>query len=199
MQAIPIRDLKKRLLCSSMTLLVTLGILVGSTDAGVYVIPQHYSGQIDAYRLSINGTIRLSQEGIYLSCQGSPSCFAAGLEDIDQFGIVHRVYLFITSQFSNSVEWFDIFTNMTIGCISTGAGELAGIDIDSKNLVVYSIESFDAGGNSLWAFDWDPDVPTLTVKPGYPIKLPSVLGAFGLAVDSYRSIVYIADTWSGTA
>jgi hypothetical protein len=165
--------------------------MVGTAHAfeNVYLVANHHTGQFDAYQLFNDGTM-VFQQRITLTCQSDPSGLAAWVEKDPFTQVTTRAYLFITGEFSNRIEMIDALTLTSLGCISAGSAELAGLDMDNKNMVLYAIER---RSNNLWAFDWDPDVPSLTIKSGFPVTLPGVSQGFGLTLDSDRGVIYVAD------
>jgi uncharacterized repeat protein (TIGR01451 family) len=102
--------------------------------------------------------------------------------------------LFLTSEFSSGVEIFDGQTNTYIG-MGTGPSNLAGIDVDEANNIVYSLRR---ASDDLYAWDFNPATKTLTPKSGFPINLPGCTGGYGIAYDDSTGILWVADGYGGT-
>ncbi len=183
----------KRLTLVSMAAVFVISALAGAAHAGksVYLVAKHHTSQFDAYNLALDGTI--SQATNTSLEQKSPAGLASWAE-LDQYSVPIKAYLFVSGEHSDEVELIDALTLTSIESVETTAGELAGIAMDETNMVLYGIER---GGKKLYALDWDPDIPALTVKPGFPVVLPTVSQAYGLALDSKHGIIYIADTGAG--
>lgn len=105
--------------------------------------------------------------------------------------------LFITSEFSAGVEMVDATTMTSIGVETTGPSDLAGIDVDDANDIVYTVKR---SWYDLYVYDWDPVGLTLTPRNlagSHPYALPGCSYAYGIALDVTTGILWVADAGSG--
>jgi hypothetical protein len=178
-------------LLRGLALLLVLGFWASAAYSfdSVYLISDHNNETFDVYNLDSLGIIApyLSTN---LTCQNDPSGLAIWAVKDTMTNVVTEAYLFVTGEFSNYIEVFDVLNFVSLGCVSNNAAELAGIGMDRVHNVLYAITR---QGNALWAYDWNPTTHVLTTKPGFPITLSSVTWGMGLAVDSRRGVIYIAD------
>ncbi|MCW3134142.1 MAG: hypothetical protein N2V78_07445 [Methanophagales archaeon] len=160
--------------------------MAGTAEAkSLYLIAEHHKGYFDAYNINPDGTVTY-QATYSLMYASNPGGVA-----IDE----DSVTLFITSEGSADVELVDATTMTSLGSVTApGASDLAGIDVDSTSSIVYTV---NRGTDDLYAYDWDPIAKKLAPKSGYPVDLPNCQGAWGIAVDETRSILYVADSVAG--
>ncbi|MEM3618674.1 MAG: hypothetical protein QXK47_06365 [Candidatus Bathyarchaeia archaeon] len=157
---------------------------VHSMPKSLYLIANHHLGQFDAWNINPDGTV-IYQATYWLSHATDPAGIA-----IDESSNT----LFITSEFSSGVEMVDAITMTSIG-VSLGPSDLAGIDTDDANNIVYTVLRMS---NELYAFDWDPIAKTLTPKIGFdPYYLPNCSQALGIEFDAIRGILWVADAGAG--
>ena len=170
--------------CLAFTILVALlGAGVGTVQAqSVFLAADHHTRQFDAWNVNPDGTV--IKQGTYpLSFASDPAGVAID-EDSN--------HIFITSEFSSGVEIVDGFTMSSRGR-STGPSDLAGIDVDDFNNVVYTV---GRQSNQLYVYDWDDTTYQLNQRPG-TITLPNLSQAFGLALDETRNTLWVADAAAG--
>ena len=104
--------------------------LTGIANAkSLYLAAEHHIGQFDAWNINPDGTI-VKQATYALQYATDPAGIA-----IDNDSNT----LFITSEFSPGVEIVDPVTLTYLGQ-STGPNDLAGIDVDDINNIVYAIQ-----------------------------------------------------------
>jgi len=165
---------------------LSIGISILGDAKSLYVIARHHTAQFDAWNIEAPGcpTPIKYQASYALSHASDPAGVA-----IDNDSAV----LFITSEFDEGVELVDA-TNMEPLGWAPGAKNLAGIDIDDRNNIVYAVQR---GTGNLYVYAWDPTARTLTLKEGFPKPLPDCGAAFGLALDEIRGLLYVADNQSG--
>jgi uncharacterized repeat protein (TIGR01451 family) len=85
----------------------------------------------------------------------------------------------------------------SLGYASVGPGDyFAGIAVDDANDIVYTVYR---ATDDLYAFDWNPAGPNVTLKAGYPIDLPNCSAAYGIALDEKTDTLWVADYSSGVA
>lgn len=169
------------LIASTLTLIPST---VEASPKSLYLVADHHTRQFDAWEIKADGTATY-QATYWLSRATDPAGIA-----IDESSNT----LFITSEFSGGVEMVDATTMTSLG-ISTGPSNLAGIDVDDANDIVYAVRR---DSNQLYVYDWDPIAKTLTPKAGFnPYYLPGCSGAFGIALDDIRGILWVADGRSG--
>jgi predicted outer membrane repeat protein len=170
-------------------LIMLIGGIYGTAEAkSLYVIDDHHTAQFDAYKINPDGTITNQ-----VSCNLVHATDPAGIGIWVEPGKDRPAgAIFITSEFSMpGAEIWDAKTMTYLGTVS-GALNQAGIDVDSSNNTVYSVER---NTSNLFVYDWDPNAQTLTPKAGFnPFILPSCSGAFGIAVDDLNDILWVADS-----
>jgi len=105
--------------------------------------------------------------------------------------------LFVTYEFQSYVWVLDATTMTELDKVPTpGAGDLAGIDLDDVNDIVYAVDRFT---DKLYAYEWDRDALLLTLKDGYPKVLDNCEGGLGLAYDELAETLWVACSYySGT-
>ena len=157
-----------------------------ASPKSLYLVANHHTAQFDAWNIAADGTV--NYQGTYnLAYATDPSGIA-----MDESSLT----LFITSEFSGGVEMVDASTLTSLG-VSTGPIDLAGIAVDDANNIVYAVRRWT---NELYVYDWDPVARTLTPRSGFnPYHLPGTTGAFGIALDDYTGILWVADADSGVA
>ena len=174
-----------------MLLLATAGLVSAKS---LYVVANHHTGQFDAYDIKAPG---VSPPIAYQARYGLTHA-----DDPADVGVWMDVgsdppegALFITSEFDAGVELVDAKTMTSLGWVD-GAQDLAGIDVDDVNNVIYTV---DRATNDLYVYDWDPVARTLALRAGFPIDLPNCnsSGAWGLALDEISGYFYVADARSG--
>jgi len=171
---------------------LVIGFLAGMSIIGeansMYVIAEHHTGQFDAWNIEAPGVVpRITFQATYdLEHAHDPAGVAVDADSAT---------LFITSETDSGVELVDAITMTSLGSVA-GHVNLAGIDVDEVNDIVYAVRR---GTGELYVYDWDPDADpkTLTLKSGYPKHLPKCSGAWGLALDEINGLLYVADSESG--
>jgi len=164
-------------------ILALIFVFSGTASAkSLYVIADHHTGQFDAYNINPNGTI--TYQATYNVNFNDPAGIAIHNEDN---------VIFITSEFNAGVEIVDASTYTYIGTAS-GPSNLAGIDVDEKNDVVYTV---GRNTNQIYAYDWNAVTKTLTLKSGYPKALPNCSAAYGIAYDDKNGLLYVTDATAG--
>jgi len=169
------------------TALCLIVSMPGSAEAkSIYLVTNHHASLFDAWGINPDGTAYY-QATYTLMVATDPS--GIGIDNDDDT-------IFITSEFSGGIEILDPVT-LTYKGASSGPSNLAGIDCDDANDIVYSVYR---STNDLYAYDFDPDAATpLTLKSGYPIDLPNCSGAFGISFDDRNNILWVADSAAGVA
>jgi len=155
--------------------------MVGTASAkSLYLIANHHTAQFDAWNINPNGTATY-QFKINLRHATDPAGIAMD-EDSNT--------LFITSEFSGGVEMVNATTMTSLG-VSAGPSNLAGIDVDQKNNIVFTVERMT---NNIYVFDWNATTKTLTLRSGYPKPLGGCSHAMGIALDEFRDTLWVADS-----
>jgi uncharacterized repeat protein (TIGR01451 family) len=174
-----------RIAAAPLILMLLVALLPGSTmvaqgPKSLYLIANHHTAQFDAWNINPDGTASY-QFKVNLTAATSPSGIA-----IDESSNT----LFLTTEFGiGGLELVDATTMATIGT-APGPGDLAGVAVDDANDIVYAVKRWTS---LLYAYDWNPAGPTLTLKAGYPVTLPNCSGAFGIALDETAGILWVAD------
>lgn len=181
------------LIVSLIVLPILLGVvafnihIVYSNPKSLYLIANHHTAQFDAWGIQPDGTT-IYQATYNLQHATDPSGIA-----IDESSNT----LFVTSEFSLAgVELVDATTMTFIGT-APGPIDLAGIDVDDADDVVYAVHRET---NDLYVYNWHPNNNTLTPQAGFnPFDLPNCSSAFGIALDERTGILWIADSGDGIA
>ena len=148
----------------------------------LYLCSEHHQSQFDAWNVNPNGTV-IKQATYTLMYATDPAGIAID-EDSET--------IFITSEFSGGVEIVDPVTLTYLG-VSSGPSNLAGIAVDDADDIVYTVQR---SSPDLYIYRWDS--ASLTLVHLATITLPNCIGAFGLALDEFTDILWVADTGSGT-
>lgn len=151
-----------------------------ASPKSLYLIADHHTAQFDAWLIQ-PGCTATYQASYGLTTHIDPADVA-----IDDGSCV----LFVTAEFTAGIEMIDAYTMTYIG--TTGAvSNLAGIDVDDPNDIVYALER---SSNQLYAYDWVPP-NTLTLRAGFPVTLQNCVGGYGIALDNYTNTLWVADAW----
>jgi uncharacterized repeat protein (TIGR01451 family) len=167
----------------SLLTIVLLTMILSSTvpAKSLYLAANHHTSQFDAWSINPDGTVvKQATYGLHYSTDPS------GITIDEDSGV-----MFITSEFSGGVEMVDPVSLTYIG-VSSGPSDLAGIDIDDVDDVVFAVKRYS---DDLHIFDWNPAAMTMTQIA--QIDLPNCSGAFGLALDEFTDTLWIADTAAG--
>jgi len=155
-----------------------------ASPKSLYLVADHHTAQFDAWEVKPDGTVEY--QATYLLTHATDP---AGIS-MDESSAT----LFITSEFSGGVEMVDATTMTSLG-VSVGPEDLAGIDVDDENDIVYTVQRSEPG--FLYVYDWDPVASNLTLREGYPKVLENCQSSFGLALDDTRGILWVADPEAG--
>lgn len=167
----------------TITMLIATVALPGIVGAkSLYLAAEHHQSLFDAWNINPDGSVTY-QATYGLSYATDPAGVAIDSDSET---------LFITSEFSPGVEIVDPVTLTYLG-VSTGPSDLAGIDVDDVNDIVYSVQRMT---DNLFIFQWDPVALTLTEID--QIDLPNCMGAMGIALDEWRETLWVADAGSGS-
>ena len=167
----------------AVVLAISVIAMIGNASASpksMYLIADHHTAQFDAWEIKPDGTVEY-QATYWLSHATDP----AGIS-MDE----DSATLFVTSEFSGGVEMVDATTMTSLG-VSTGPSDLAGIDVDQKNNIIFAVKRWT---DLLYVFDWDNTTNTLTLRAGYPKHLGNCSAAFGIALDEFRDTLWVADS-----
>ena len=172
-------------------LAILAGAMVGAASAKtLYLVADHHTGQFDAWNINPDGTTNyLNTYNIHHSDPAGIACW------VPPKGSSYHGYIFITSEFSSGVEVVDASTFKYV-TTSSGPSNLAGVAVDHDNDIVYALYR---GGNSLYAYDWDPATKSLTPRPGYPKTLTTTVGGYGIAYNEETDTLWVADGWGNKA
>ncbi len=151
----------------------------------LYVVASH-DGTFSAYNINADGSVTW-QANVSTNRWGP-----AGLAVHSESEIV-----FATYEGWGWVQLVDADTMLGVDWVQApGATDLAGIDVDDINDVVYAADRWT---DNLYAYDWDALTLTLTLKAGYPIDLPNCTqggyyrsGTMGIALDEIKGLLYVA-------
>jgi len=172
-------------------MVLLLGILIlimsGTVFAkSVYLSANHHTAQFDAWNINPDGTTNF-QSTSSLSYSTDPSGIG-----IDAITTNDEPIMFISSEFSAGVEIVNPVTLEYMG-VSTGPSNLAGVDVDDKDDIVYALRR---ASNSLYIYQWDPIAKSMTQLA--LIYLPGLGSGYGIALDDSRDILWVGDTYTNT-
>jgi len=98
-------------------------------------------------------------------------------------------YIFVTYEFSDTLEILDARTMVDVGNASApGAEDLAGIVYDETKDLLYTV---DRGTDKLYVYTWDAGTGKLHLSPGAPFTLEGST-AYGIDLDEARGLLYTA-------
>ncbi len=98
-------------------------------------------------------------------------------------------YVFITYEFSDTLEVLDARTMADVGkVVAPGAENLAGVVYDETKDLLYAA---DRGTDKLYVYSWNASLGKLTMKPGSPFTLEGS-ASYGIEVDEARGLLYTA-------
>jgi hypothetical protein len=98
-------------------------------------------------------------------------------------------YIFVTYEFSDTLEILDARTMVDVGNASApGAENLAGIVYDETKDLLYTV---DRGTDKLYVYTWDAGTGKLHLSPGAPFTLEGST-AYGIDLDEARGLLYTA-------
>jgi uncharacterized repeat protein (TIGR01451 family) len=182
-------SIKKLFPLFAVTLFVLVIAMLGTAAAkGLFVCSEHHYRQFDVWDIAPDGTI--TKVATYSLAYATDP---AGIT-IDTVDPHTGTIIFITSEFSPGIEIVEVppvGTPRYIGR-SDGPSNLAGIDIDDVNDIVYAVRRHT---NELYIYKWDSGNETLTLLTTK--NLPGLLTGYGLALDEIAGLLYIADPGSG--
>lgn len=166
---------------------VLILILAGSVAAkSVYLSANHHTAQFDAWNINPDGTVSF-QSTSSLSYSTDPSGIG-----IDAITTNDEPIMFISSEFSAGVEIVNPVTLEYMG-VSTGPTNLAGVDVDDKDDIVYALRR---ASNDLYIYQWDPIAKAMTQLA--VIDLPGLGSGYGIALDDSRDILWVGNTSTNT-
>jgi uncharacterized repeat protein (TIGR01451 family) len=178
------------LLLPMIAVLATTTMLAYASPKSLYLVADHHTAQFDAWEVKPDGTVEY-QATHWLSYATDP----AGIS-MDESSVT----LFITSEFSGGVEMVDATTMTSLG-VSVGPVDLAGIDVDDANDIVYTVQRYPGFTATqpglLYVYDWNPTAKNLTLRTGYPKTLQNCNSSFGIALDEIRDTLWVADPAAG--
>ncbi len=163
-------------------LMLSALFVAGEVQAkSVYLAANHHTRQFDAWALNPDGTVTY-QSTYNLQYSTDPAGIA-----IDAVTGTGNPLMFISSEFSGGVEIIDPVTLTYIG-VSSGPRNLAGVDVDDVDNVIYALLR---GRNTLYIYTYNDDGTGVTQQAA--VNLPGMSGGFGLAFDDTRDILWVTD------
>ena len=119
---------------SALVLCMVAVAMTGTIEAkSVYLSANHHTGQFDAWNINPDGTVT-HQATYSLQHATDPAGIA-----IDAITATGDPIMFITSEFSGGIEIVDPVSLTYLG-VSTGPSDLAGIDVDDADDIVYTLK-----------------------------------------------------------
>lgn len=167
--------------------MVVMTVFTGAAAAkSLYMVANHHTAQFDAWDIGA-GCNATYQHKVNLAHASSPADIA-----VDESSRV----LFITSEGGTTVEMVDATTMTSLGEIeiTPPGSNNAGIEVDDANDIVYMMQR---SSPTLYAFDWNSTVPSLTLIAGFPKTLAG--GGYGIALDEIAGVLWVADNANGVA
>jgi len=162
-------------------------------NKSVYVTSDTLTSQLQSYK--IEGSTLVYQTDYTCLLSPSDEYGAVGIA-IDESG--YGQFLFVTFEYSDEIELVNAKTMEYVDMvIATGAGNLAGIVMDTNNSKLYAVDRYT---DHLYSWTWDPAAKNLTTdfdEPYYTvlegIDTSYQKGAFGIALDEENGFLYVAD------
>jgi hypothetical protein len=148
----------------------------------VYLSANHHTGQFDAWNIGSTGLVS------YQATYGLVHSTDPGGIGIDAITATDEPIMFISSEFSAGLEIVNPVSLEYIG-VSTGPSNLAGVDVDDLDDIVYSLRRQTS---QLYIYQWDPIGKTLTQQA--IIYLPGMSYGYGISLDDSRDILWVTDT-----
>ena len=176
---------------AAIALLLLVAATGVATAKSMYVIAEsvNFDGDLPIQVYDIGGDGRLSYQTEF----GAPF-IGAGMVGIAMDS--DSGHLFFTYKNSGRVLVADAATLRQRAILSiANAVDLAGVEYDHKRGLLYCAE---AGAGILYPTRWDPANGTLVQALGSPITLGGAQ-AYGIALDEYNDLLYVADTSRGIA
>jgi uncharacterized repeat protein (TIGR01451 family) len=169
----------------ALILFLLVSLTGGLAEAkSVYLAADHHTAAFDAWNINPDGTVT-KQATYTLNHATDPAGVA-----------IHntRNLLFITSEFSGGVEIVDPVT-LTYYGVSSGPSDLAGIDVDELQDLVYTVKRGPYTDHcTLYTYEWNDTTNQLNLQASD--VLPNCTGAMGIALDETRGILWVADSYS---
>jgi len=104
--------------------------------------------------------------------------------------------LFVTYEISNTINLVDAKTMTGIGSTTApGAYDLAGIVVDEAKNLIYTVDRYSS---NLYVYQWDRATKTLTLDQQVTLADVGGQGAFGIALDQTRGLLYVGNYNYGT-
>ncbi|MCD4811317.1 hypothetical protein K8R14_01780, partial [bacterium] len=174
------------------TLCILVLALAGTVAAkSVYLSADHHTGQFDAWSIEADGTVT-KQATYNLQHSTDPAGITIDMITTRTNPVTGKPtpLMFISSEFSGGVEVVDPITLTYLG-VSTGPSDLAGIDVDDEDDILYALLR---GGRTLYIFTYNSDGTGITEQTS--IALPNLNYGYGLALDDTRDVLWVSDTGS---
>lgn len=100
-------------------------------------------------------------------------------------------FLFVTYEFSNIIHLVDAKTMTDKGTTTApGAYDLAGIVVDDAKQLIYTVDRYSS---NLYVYKWDAANKTLTLEQQVTLADVGGQGAFGIALDKTRGLLYVGN------
>jgi uncharacterized repeat protein (TIGR01451 family) len=159
--------------------LMVLGLANSAAAKSVYIAANHHTRAFEAWNIAPDGTV--TKQATYTLQHATDPAGVA----------IHnsKNLLFLTSEFSGGVEILDPVT-LTYYGVSSGPSNLAGIDVDDLQDIVYTVRR---ATKELYVYKWNDATKKLDLIA--TVNLPNCTGAMGIALDEIRGILWVADSY----
>lgn len=171
---------------SGMVIMVVMAVmaLTGMAQAkSLYVVADtnSYPSPIQAYNVNPDGTLTF-QTQYYLMVPTVPVGLAVDTATNT---------LFATCDSSNIIYLVCAKTMTDIGSVTApGAYDLAGIVVDAGKNLIYTMDRYSS---NLYVYKWNAATKTLTLQQQVTLADVGGMGAFGIALDQTRGLLYVAN------
>ena len=170
-------------------LILVVGLLISAVSAvsvakSLYLASEHHTSQFDAWGIDLTDGTIAKQATYTLKHATDP----AGIGIDAAHAPTENPVIFITSEFSVGVEIVDPVSLTYLG-VSTGPSNLAGLDVDDVENIVYTLKR---ATNDLYIYSWNPTTKKLTQSA--MVDLPGLSYGYGLALDDAADVLWVSDT-----
>ena len=205
----------KRCISPVAMLLLVLAMMGTASAKSLYVVanidPNYVS--INAWNVNPNGTVvyQKSYKPLY------------AIEPVGMAVDADSGTLFVTAERASGFEMVDAVTMKSRGYADLEGEELAGIDVDDKHNIIYTVLRSRTPSSKcrIRAYNYDPNkisintadpncldpnctdpkcvitTQAVTMRAGYPKTLLGCKGAFGITLDETHDMIYVADSVAG--
>lgn len=175
---------KRTYILTLVALLFLFSAFTGVNAKSLYLSANHHTAEFDAWNIDPFGIV--TKQSTYI-LQHSTDPAGIGIDEITPND---EPLLFITSEFSGGIEIVNP-VNLTYFGVSSGPSNLAGVDVDDLDNVVFTLKRQN---DDLYIYNWDETTKTLNMNT--TVQLENLSYGYGIAFDDSRDILWVTDTGS---